>query len=62
MLAIALFRPGDLSYVLQTGSFAGLREKEVIHVSLSLCRGIVAGLDHLERRLDWRSRLIVAAQ
>src|SRR5689334_6425119 len=31
--------------------------KEVIHVSLSPCRGVSEGVDHLERRLDWGTRL-----
>src|SRR5258708_2175716 len=40
-----------------TGGGRRLLRKEVIHVSLSPYRGVSDGVDHLERRLDWGTRL-----
>jgi hypothetical protein len=60
VLAMTLFTPGVGAYLTCSGALPGCLGKEVIHVSLSLCRGIVAGLDHLERKLDWGTRLILA--
>src|SRR5688500_2334714 len=50
-LSYVLFRLTAAHYLPRTDSVVGLLRKEVIHVSLSLVRGIVAGLDHLEREL-----------
>jgi hypothetical protein len=50
ILAIPLFSRRDASYLGQTGGSSPVcfLRKEVIHVSLSLVRGIVAGVDHLD--------------